>query len=414
MSHIDELIAELAPNGVKFKNLGTVGKWYGGGTPAKTKPEYWSGGTIPWVSPKDMGKWILDSTIDTITEAAIKGSATKLVPPTSIAMVVRSSILDHTFPTALVPMAVALNQDMKAIVPSEDIVPGYLAHLLRSRGPEILRSARKVGGSVASIDSSKLFAFRIPVPPLEVQRVIVRVLDQLTQLEAELAAELKAELEARRSQYEYWRDRLLAFPEAGGGRWIAMSDFGTFIRGRRFTKNDMVSHGIPSIHYGEIYTHFGVSTRETISQVRSDLAASLRYAHPGDVIIAAVGETVEDVAKAVAWLGDTQVAIHDDSFAFRSGQDPRYISYVMQTSAFHAQKEKYVARAKVKRVGSQNLGKIIVPVPPLAEQRRIVAILDNFDALVDDLSVGLHAELATRRKRYEYYHDKLLAFEEAS
>lgn len=193
-----------------------------------------------------------------------------------------------------------------------------------------------------------------------------------------------------------------------------MGDFGTFIRGRRFTKNDMASDGIPSIHYGEIYTHYGVAARETISCVREDLRGSLRYARPGDVVIAAVGETIEDVGKAVAWLGESEVAIHDDSFAFRSEQDPRYISYVMQTPDFHAQKEKYVARAKVKRVGGENLGKIIVPLPSIDEQRRIVSVLDKFDALVNDLSAGLPAELAARRKQYEYYRDKLLTFDEAS
>lgn len=191
-----------------------------------------------------------------------------------------------------------------------------------------------------------------------------------------------------------------------------MSEFGVFIRGRRFTKGDMVARGIPSIHYGEIYTHYGVSASETISHVDEKLAGNLRYAAPGDVVIAAVGETIADVAKAVAWLGDTEVAIHDDSFAFRSEQDPRYISYVMQTSAFHAQKEQYVARAKVKRVSGESLGKIVIPAPPLAEQRRIVEILDKFDALVNDLSVGLPAELNARRKQYEYYRDKLLTFKE--
>ena len=105
----------------------------------------------------------------------------------------------------------------------------------------------------------------------------------------------------------------------------ALGEIGTFIRGRRFTKDDMVDAGIPSIHYGEIYTHYGTSATRTLSHVREDLAPTLRFARPGDVVIASVGETVEDVAKAVAWLGPTEVAIHDDTFAFRSQQNPVYI-----------------------------------------------------------------------------------------
>ncbi|MFT3970316.1 MAG: restriction endonuclease subunit S [Micropruina sp.] len=193
-----------------------------------------------------------------------------------------------------------------------------------------------------------------------------------------------------------------------------MSDLGIFIRGRRFTKGDLRGEGLPSIHYGEIYTHYGVSATEARSYVRTDLAGSLRFARPGDVIIAGVGETVADVAKAVAWLGETGVAIHDDSYAFRSDVDATYIAYVMQTWAFHRQKERYVARAKVKRIAGENLGRIVIPVPSIAEQRRIVSILSQFHTIVSGLGTGLRAEFKARRKQYEYYRDKLLTFEEAA
>jgi hypothetical protein len=228
MSRIDDLIAELCPGGVEFKALGEIGDWYGGGTPSKSRLDYWKDGTIPWVSPKDMGKPIIEVTEDYITEAAIKGSATRLVPANSIAVVVRSSILDRILPTALIPIPVALNQDMKAIVPNPEVLSGYVAHLLRSRGPDILRVARKTGGSVASIESKKLFSFRIPIPPLQVQREIVEILDAFTKLEAELKTQLEAELEARRRQYQYYRDALLTFGErtdsaskqASGQLWV--------------------------------------------------------------------------------------------------------------------------------------------------------------------------------------------------
>jgi len=123
---------------------------------------------------------------------------------------------------------------------------------------------------------------------------------------------------------------------------------------------------------------------------------------------------VEDVGKAVAWLGNTDTAIHDDCFAYRHSMNPKYASYYMQTEAFHSQKSKYVARAKVKRLSGADLARISIPIPPLEEQARIVAILDKFDALVNDLSVGLPAELAARRKQYEHYRDRLLTFKEAA
>jgi type I restriction enzyme S subunit len=195
---------------------------------------------------------------------------------------------------------------------------------------------------------------------------------------------------------------------------MMLNEVGRFIRGRRFTKDDIVKDGIPSIHYGEIYTEYGVATSSTVSHVRTNMAQQLRYAQTNDVVIAAVGETVEDVGKAVAWLGDEDVAIHDDCFLFRHPMNPKFVSYYFQTEDFHAQKNKYVARAKVKRLSGENLGKIKIPVPPLDEQRRIVAILDKFDALVNDLSTGLPAEITARRKQYEHYRDRLLTFREAA
>ncbi len=173
-----------------------------------------------------------------------------------------------------------------------------------------------------------------------------------------------------------------------------------------------MDHGLPAIHYGEIYTHYGTSTDKAISHVRAEIASSLRFAQPGDVVIAAVGETVEDVGKAVAWLGNGPVAVHDDCFTFSHTVNPKFIAYCMQTSALIADKDKYVSRAKVKRLSAEGLGKLVIPVPGLKEQKRIVEILDKFDALVNDLSIGLPAESKARWQQYEYYRDKLLMFTE--
>lgn len=188
----------------------------------------------------------------------------------------------------------------------------------------------------------------------------------------------------------------------------ALGEIGEFTRGRRFTKDDIVDvdEGLPSIHYGEIYTHYGTWTLSALAHVRNDLRNQLRFAKPGDVVVAGVGETVEEVGKAVAWLGAEEVAFHDDCFALRHEQDPRYIAYAMQTADFHAQKNKYVARAKVKRLSGESLAKIVVPVPPIEVQQEIVRILDLFK----ELEAELEAELVARRKQYQHYRDSLLTF----
>ncbi|ATQ31722.1 restriction endonuclease subunit S [Rhodococcus ruber] len=286
-------------------------------------------------------------------------------------------------------------------------LPGFSKYLFRA--DSVRSQIRRTASGVTRINVSKprFMKIRIPIPPLAVQQEIVRILDQFTQLEAEL----EAELEARRRQYTFYRDSLLTTADAPR---VAMGDLGTFIRGRRFTKKDVVESGIPSIHYGEIYTDYGVSASQAIREVRSDMVSQLRFAQPRDVIFAGVGETVEDVGKAVAWLGDAPVAVHDDTFSFTSDLNPKYVAYAVQTDDFHAQKANHVARGKVKRLSAAGLAKIKIPVPSVEEQQRIVSILDKFDALVNDLSVGLPAELAARRKQYEFYRDKLLTFEESA
>ena len=193
-----------------------------------------------------------------------------------------------------------------------------------------------------------------------------------------------------------------------------MSEIGEFIRGRRFTKADYVEDGVDCIHYGEIYTHYGTSANEVISHVRPEMKASLRFAKPGDVVITDVGETVEDVGKAVAWIGDEEVAIHDHCYAFRHSMNPKFVSYYMQTTSFIVEKAKYVARTKVNTLLIDGFSKIRIPVPPLEEQERIVSILDKFDALVNDISSGLPAEIKARRQQYAHYRDRLLTFREAA
>ena len=389
MSRIDDLVAQYAPGGVEYKALGDL---------------------LDYEQP---GKYLVRSTVydDSFETPVLTAGKTFILGHTdeSEGIYPASSespvVIFDDFTTAFKWVDFrfkAKSSAMKMLTPKSGISLRYVWYVMQTIRYHPQDHARQWIGTYSG--------FRVPMPPLEVQREIVRILDTFTELEVEL----EAELEARTQQYAHYRDTLLSFRDAEGVRWAPMGELGTFIRGRRFTKDDMVDAGIPSIHYGEIYTHYGVRATETLSHVRTQIAGSLRFAKPGDVVIAGVGETVEDVAKAVAWLGDVEVAIHDDSFAFRSDADPTYIAYVMQTAAFHAQKEKYVARGKVKRVGGENLGKIAVPVPPIDEQRRIVGVLNKFEALVNDLSSGLPAEIAARRKQYAYYRDRLLTFEEAS
>ena len=257
---------------------------------------------------------------------------------------------------------------------------------------------------------SKYSQFEIPVPPLEVQEEIVRILDHFTNL----AAELQAELQARKEQYEYYRNKLLMFDKIGGGAqsvtWMKMSEIGTFIRGKRFVRTDIVSDGVPCIHYGDMYTYYGLYATQSKGRLRSELASKMRYAQKNDVVIVAAGENKEDIGVGLAWLGDEPAAVHDACFIFRSDLYPQYVSHYLRSNYYHKQIVKYVSEGKICSISAKGLGNAIIPIPAHEEQVRIATLLNNFDALVGDLTKGIPAEMVAVQEQYEYYRNKLLSF----
>jgi type I restriction enzyme S subunit len=165
------------PQGWAFVPLGELGEWSGGGTPSKSNSSFWSNGSIPWVSPKDMKVPVISSSIDYITEAAVRGSATKLIGPGSILFVTRSGILAHTFPVARTAVAVTVNQDIKALTPAPPFDPDYVAWCARAYGWTILNQCSKDGTTVASVDTSRLHDFPFPIAPEREQHRIVEAIE---------------------------------------------------------------------------------------------------------------------------------------------------------------------------------------------------------------------------------------------
>ncbi|HID4555484.1 TPA: restriction endonuclease subunit S, partial [Enterobacter cloacae] len=173
--------------------------------------------------------------------------------------------------------------------------------------------------------------------------------------------------------------------------------------------------GFPAIHYGQIYTRYGLSADKTFTYVLPELANKLRKAQKNDLLLATTSENDEDVVKPLAWLGDN-VAISGDMMLFRHEQNVKYLAYFFQSEIFQTQKMKYITGAKVRRVSSGDLSKIKIPIPcsnnpekSLTIQSEIVRILDRFTALTAELT----AELTMRKNQYNYYRDQLLCFDEA-
>lgn len=256
--------------------------------------------------------------------------------------------------------------------------------------------------------SNQMAKIEIPLPPIDVQTEIVRILDKFTSLEAEL----EAELDCRKRQYEYYRDKLLSFDNVEGQEveWKKMSEVGTFIRGNGLQKKDFTESGVGCIHYGQIYTKFNTFTDKTLTFCSENVARKLTPVHPGDLIIACTSENVEDVCKTVAWLGKEDIVTGGHACVFSHHENPKYIAYLLQTENFFQQKKKYARGVKVIDIKVADLQKITLPIPSLEEQHRIVSILDRFESLTTSLQSGLPAEIVARRQQYEHYRDKLLTF----
>lgn len=185
------------------------------------------------------------------------------------------------------------------------------------------------------------------------------------------------------------------------------------MRGGNLQKKDFVESGCPCIHYGQIYTRFGIYTDKPLTYISRESAAKQKFAQPGDIVMAVTSENVDDVCKCLAWVGDEPVAVSGHTAIIRHNQNPKYLAYYFHTSAFDAQKRRLAHGTKVIEVTPDRLADIKIPLPPLEEQAAMVSLLDKFDALCNSLSEGLPAEIELRRKQYEYYRDKLLSFKEA-
>ena len=260
--------------------------------------------------------------------------------------------------------------------------------------------------------SNQMGKVPIPIPPLAVQEGIARILDKFTTLEAEL----EAELDYRKRQYEYYRNQLLSLDvisnkgNLNNVAVVTLGEIGTFVRGSGLQKKDFTPSGVGCIHYGQIYTYYGTCADKTKSFVSYEFAQKARKAKTGDLIIATTSENDDDVCKAVVWLGDDEIAVSSDACFYTHKMNPKYVAYYFQTDSFQKQKRNFITGTKVRRVNATDLAKIKIPIPPLAEQQRIVSILDKFEALTTSISEGLPKEIELRRKQYEYYRNQLLSF----
>lgn len=404
MNKVERLLKKLCPNGVEWEKIDKIFDLKNGYTPSKNNTEFWTNGTIPWFRLEDIRQngRILDNAIQSVSHNALKGG--KVIPANSLILSTTATIGE----VALITVPFICNQQLTAISINSEYknlvnIKFYFYYF------QILGNKMKKGistGSFPIISVSKLKKLKIPIPPLEIQEEIVKILDKFT----DYVTELTTELTLRQKQYHYYRDKLLSL-ENEEFESKKLGEVCNFIRGNGLQKKDFVEKGFPVIHYGQIYTKYGFSARDTISFANGEIYNKLRKAKRGDIIMATTSENTEDLGKSVVWEGEQEVGISGDSYIIQTSQNPRFINYYLQSIHFQLQKEKKVTGTKVIRINSKDMVNFDIKVPSLLRQKQIVSILDNFDVLTSNLVFGLPKEIELRKKQYEYYRDKLLSFD---
>ena len=387
MSKLDDLLKELCPNGVEYDKLGSMCRIRTGKLNANAMVE---NGKYPFFTcdakPYKIDEYAFDTSAILVSgNGSQVGHLNKYEGKFNAYQ--RTYVLD----------------DFQRV--EKDYLYHYMGAFLR---PYILKNAKM--GSVPYITLPMLQGFDVPVPPLEVQREIVNILDEFTLL----SAELSAELQARKKQYEYYRDSLLDFNVEV--EKIPMGDLFEFRNGLSKGK-EYFGKGIPFIRYTDVYNNRFLRKNDISALVEcTDKEKENLRVKRGDVLFTRTSETAEDVGWSSVMLDDIGDCVFN-GFTIKATPKtnkllPEYCAYCFSTGSFRKYVTSRCAFTTRASLTGNTIAEYKLAVPPIEVQRRIARVLDNFETICNDLSIGLPAEIEARQKQYEYYRDVLLTFAE--
>lgn len=406
MSQIEQLIQQHCPDGVEHLPLREVCDDFI--VPMRDRPEVFDGET-PWCRIEDIESMSLNGSKSGlgVSDDVIRKMNLKVMPTGTVLASCSASLGTY----AIVSRPLVTNQTFIGLVCGDRLYNRFLLYVMHTKTAEL--RAASTTGTIAYVSRRKFENLRVAIPPLEVQREIVRILDKFTDLEAEL----EAELEARRLQYFYYRDSLLGSAELGRGPWATLGEI--------YESSSGLSKGAEQFGFGQPFLSFKtVFHNATIPSELSDLvnsteAEQARYSiKAGDVFVTRTSEDLEGLGMSCAALRDYPKATFN-GFTKRLRPkadmviDPEFAAHFFRSAGFRTQISRMAIQSTRVSLNNDILLRIRMPVPPMSDQHRIVEALNSFDALVNDPSIGLPAELAARRKQYEYYRDKLLTLQEA-
>lgn len=392
LNYIEKLVAELCPDGVEYVEISELFDTKNGYTPSKSIPSYWQNGEIPWFRMEDIrvnGRVLSDS-LKHVHKSAVKNG--KIFPQNSIIFATSATIGEH----ALIKVPFLCNQRFTALSVKNKYLNKVNIKFLFYYGfilDEWCKS-NTTQSSFASVDMKGFKKFKFPLPPLEIQNAIVEILDKFTKLEAEL----EAELAARRAQYEYYRNSL--FENLSGGGSEILGNLVQYVKDK--TKSLMKPLEYVGVENLNVDFQGCTPSLSTIS--------GTQYI-PSDILLGNIRPYLKKM-----WISNNEGIAGSDVLVIRVKDEyrndiiPKFLYHQLTTSRFVDYNVRNSRGGKMPRGNKKKILEFPIFLPPLAEQERIVKILDKFDVLVNDISSGLPAEIEARRKQYEYYRDRLLTF----
>lgn len=412
MSKLEELIQELCPDGVEYKPLGDICIVSGRiGFRGYTKQDQVKKGEGALsLSPSNIGENGIDFSNSTYINWDKYNESPEIMVSNGDIIFTKTASVGKTEYVDNLPCKATINPQL-VLIKEIKCNSKYLSYVLKTK--EFQKKVMKIKGqgTIPTISQKEFVKLTVPVPPLEVQQEIVRLLDDFTAKTAELQAELNKEYEARKKQYEYYRDTLLTRNEQIPR--IKLCDIATSLyRGVGIKRDQVTEKGIPCVRYGEIYTTYDTCFNDCVSHTDEKYLASPKFFEHGDILFAITGESVEDIAKSIAYLGHDKCLAGGDIVVMKHNQNPRYLAHVLSTGMARAQKSKGKVKNKVVHSSVPSIEQIEIPLPSLDDQQKYADILDGFYLALNQLQSELPAEIESRQKQYEFYRDKLLTFKE--
>jgi type I restriction enzyme S subunit len=412
VSRIDELIAELCPDGVPHLAVGDVGTFLSG-LGGKTKADF-SEGNARFVSYRNVyNNLAVDQTANDFVRVQ-DGEQQNELRLGDVLFTGSSETPDDVGMSSVVleppqePLYLNSFCFCLRLADPSLLMPDYSKYIFRSARvrQEIAKTAS--GVTRFNISKGRFARITIPVPPREVQRETVRVLDAFTELEAEL----EAELEGRRRQYEYYRQLLVRQVRA---ETVELSTLGEWWGGMTPSKSNpgyWDSGDVPWLASLDVSDPSGNEIRGRVTALALK-ETSLRVVPAPSVAVVMRSNILR--RRLPIGLVEVDTTLNQDMRALvpRDGVDARYVYQALRAASERIRSACVRTDGSMAAVDSRSFSSWQIPLPSLGEQRQIAAQLDKFDALVNDLSSGLPAELVARRKQYEYYRDRLLTFKEA-